>query len=226
MERNKSHTLLFFSDCLSSKTTDDYDTLTNWPLQGPGANAVWEDRRDIRLLETHAGNLTFSTRSPHLQQAHTNMSILYFQIEICSSIQKSTKITVNNSIFQPSITFCIELRQGPPHEVLLLVVCSRSFPLLLQKILLSPPLRVVFPQCWDLWSAQLWACFHTTDNTFFQWRIGGFEMCGQICLHTLKYSASSSGGFRSSSSNRISSFVMSAQYGSTDAQNLKWLVRY
>lgn len=43
----------------------------------------------------------------------------------------------------------------------------------------------------------------------------------KIKCHTLKYSASSSGGFRSSSSNRISSFVISAQYGSTDAQNLK-----
>lgn len=49
------------------------------------------------------------------------------------------------------------------------------------------------------------------------------QVHGFLC-HTLKYSASSSGGFRSSSSNRISSFVISAQYGSTDAQNLKWRI--
>lgn len=47
-------------------------------------------------------------------------------------------------------TFRVQLRQWPSQQVLFLVVGSCAFSLLLQEILLSPPLRVVFPQCWNL----------------------------------------------------------------------------
>lgn len=55
---------------------------TYWPLQGPGADAVWEGRRGIRLLEIHAETLTFLTGSPRLQQSNMKRSI---KVDTCLS---------------------------------------------------------------------------------------------------------------------------------------------
>lgn len=179
---------------------------------------MWEDQRDIRPLETHAGTLTFSTGSPHLQQWNTGYEYLGGY-----KLVQTSPLAVSRSL---PFTFCVQLRQRPSQEALLLVVGSRSLPLLLQQVFLSPPLRVVFPQGWNLQATQT---AHIQRDTWkknaqkcglalgeFRFNVTGF------LGRTLKYSASSSGGFRSSSSNRISSFVISAQYGSTDAQNLKF----
>lgn len=56
---------------------------THWPLRGPGADAVWEDQRDRCPLVTHAGILTFSTTSLHLQKANRKMRSCW--IHACSA---------------------------------------------------------------------------------------------------------------------------------------------
>lgn len=140
-----------FTICILSGCLLDIKSTTYWPLQGPGADAVWEDRRDIRLLEIHAGTLTFSTGSPHLDIWTWRWGLRWIHARNCRlacSYQEQTSLWT--IAVQSFLTFSIQLRQRPPHEVLLLVVGSSSFPLLLQQILLSPTLRVVFPQSWSL----------------------------------------------------------------------------
>lgn len=90
-----------------------------------------------------------------------------FLVELLSKCSCSfTFIQLYQPQLQSSFTFCIQLRQRPPHEVLFLVVSSCSFPLLLQKILLSPPLRVVFPQSWGLQIAQALSKLNTHLNGY------------------------------------------------------------
>lgn len=53
---------------------------THWPLRGPAADAEWEDQRDRCPLVIHAGILTFSTASLHLQKVNMKMSSSWIHV--------------------------------------------------------------------------------------------------------------------------------------------------
>lgn len=160
--------------------TRQLNPLTDRPLRGPGAAAEWGARRDSRLLGIRAGTLTFLAASPHLQKCGKMLcNHNYFhpvlkrkpgfekQLPILLIAKKSQLCGSNRSVIVLKLqlnafcwchlknhwswsTFCVQLRQRPPQQVLFLVVGSCAFSLLLQEILLSPPLRVVLPQRWNL----------------------------------------------------------------------------